>query len=1150
MPNPVLTNTAITLAVDVNGAQAAATFAEDAQESAVAAAASAASVAAAAVTATNEAAAALASQNAAAASATASATSATASASSATAASASATNVSALLASFRGVFLGAFASDSAAQAFATANSITLVAGIMYENTTEDKFRIYSGSAWGDYDATAQASQSAAALSATNAAASASAAASSATAASGSASAAASSATAASGSASTATTQAGNASTSATNAASSASAAATSASSAAGAVSTVNGVLTISVAGGLTLSPAQAGNGIHVYTGTLTANTTVTLPMSSHPFIAENQTTGGFTLTVAATGGTASVTFPANSPNATMELICDGSTGILQASTAFNNPILSAPSVIGSLVGNLVATGKLSGLNNPNLLFNGSGEFGAVGWTLGSFSVFVDTSGGIGSFFSNPGTLTSYTYAVDGQQVSMGAGQNVCLSMDVSNGATGAVQLSIAAYTSTGSYISNIGTLTVPNSGLTRYSTTAVTPANTAYVVPQLVLNGVSSSAFGIVFRRVKVEQGTTPSLYSTEADIAALSNGVAPLSVASLSATGKINGVNSPNLLVNGSGEFGSTGWPTYYLTAQYDTTGAAGWYFGNTATISTVTYNESAHFSVGAGVQLTISGEANTAGVSAGNAYFRFEFFNAAGASIGYSASKVFTNGQGWTYGYVTITTPANTAAAAVQLTVDTSPSVSAYGLLFRRIKVEIGTTPSLYSQEASLASIGPGASVVTDTGAANAYVTAFTPALTAPVAGKPFWMLVAHTNTSASTLNATGTVYPLIGGAHSALQGNELIAGGWALIDWNAGQSSFVVLECTGASVQVGNATQSSHADTLGQRQAVTGSIGAIGFRNRAINGACSVAQRGSLAATAGTGGYGGPDRFLASNGGSAGGQFTQSQGTITYGGVVKSAVVQTVNTAVSSLSGSNYWGGINQPIEGLHCYDLLGQPAVISFIFSTNVSGTYTASLRDYSGSNSFVSTFTATAGVPVKVTIPVASIPTTLTTPNSAAGGMYVAVGTLNTGTYQTSTLNSWATGNLLSASGATNWGATAGNFIALTELQLETGTVATPFERRPGGLEYLLCERYYQVSYGNMAAGTPGAGNTCYTDLNLSVSMRATPTASVGTVSYANSSSYVVTPLGVGAVRLSLTASSAAYGFAYVSAGVLALSAEL
>ena len=108
------------------------------------------------------------------------ATQATASASSASSAQTNAAAVAALLAAFRSVFLGAFASDAAAASFALANAITLADGISYENTTEDKIRVYyAATGWGDYDANAQAEQAAAALSASNAAASASSAAASA-----------------------------------------------------------------------------------------------------------------------------------------------------------------------------------------------------------------------------------------------------------------------------------------------------------------------------------------------------------------------------------------------------------------------------------------------------------------------------------------------------------------------------------------------------------------------------------------------------------------------------------------------------------------------------------------------------------------------------------------------------------------------------------------------------------------------------------------------------------------------------------------------------------------------------------------------------------------------------------------------------------
>ena len=81
--------------------------------------------------------------------------------------------VSALLLSFRKILLGAFASDLEAETFATANGIPITDGIMYENSVIDKFRVYNGISWQDYDSSAQTLQAAAALSAANAAESAS-----------------------------------------------------------------------------------------------------------------------------------------------------------------------------------------------------------------------------------------------------------------------------------------------------------------------------------------------------------------------------------------------------------------------------------------------------------------------------------------------------------------------------------------------------------------------------------------------------------------------------------------------------------------------------------------------------------------------------------------------------------------------------------------------------------------------------------------------------------------------------------------------------------------------------------------------------------------------------------------------------------------
>jgi hypothetical protein len=119
--------------------------------------------------------------------------------------------------------------------------------------------------------------------------------------------------------------------------------------------------------------------------------------------------------------------------------------------------------------------------------------------------------------------------------------------------------------------------------------------------------------------------------------------------------------------------------------------------------------------------------------------------------------------------------------------------------------------------SQQSSATTVG------IDTGAANAYVVAFSPALTNPVPWAPFWFEVKTSNTGASTLNATGTAYPLVGGAHLPLQGQEMISGGNALVYWNptlnGGTGSYVLLLCSGAPEQIAPATQPYHAAQLSQ-------------------------------------------------------------------------------------------------------------------------------------------------------------------------------------------------------------------------------------------------------------------------------------------------------------------------------------------
>lgn len=94
-----------------------------------------------------------------------------------------------------------------------------------------------------------------------------------------------------------------------------------------------------------------------------------------------------------------------------------------------------------------------------------------------------------------------------------------------------------------------------------------------------------------------------------------------------------------------------------------------------------------------------------------------------------------------------------------------------------------------------------------VADTGAANAYVCNFVPAITARSEATPIRFKAANANTGACTINdGVGTV-ALVGANNAALRGGEIFANGIAWIQWNASISggSYVLLFCTGSAAPV---------------------------------------------------------------------------------------------------------------------------------------------------------------------------------------------------------------------------------------------------------------------------------------------------------------------------------------------------------
>ncbi len=124
----------------------------------------------------------------------------------------------------------------------------------------------------------------------------------------------------------------------------------------------------------------------------------------------------------------------------------------------------------------------------------------------------------------------------------------------------------------------------------------------------------------------------------------------------------------------------------------------------------------------------------------------------------------------------------------------------------------------------------------VLTDTGSANAYAAANSPALVVGTwtNGVTQQVKITNANTGASTYAPDGlTAIPIYGLGLQPLQGGELYAGGTAILmkqtitGVNSGNPIAVLLECSGGAQQVAPATKSQHAAQLSQVVGVVGSV-----------------------------------------------------------------------------------------------------------------------------------------------------------------------------------------------------------------------------------------------------------------------------------------------------------------------------------
>jgi hypothetical protein len=267
-------------------------------------------------------------------------------------------------------------------------------------------------------------------------------------------------------------------------------------------------------------------------------------------------------------------------------------------------------------------------------------------------------------------------------------------------------------------------------------------------------------------------------------------------------------------------------------------------------------------------------------------------------------------------------------------------------------------------------------------------------------------------------------------------------------------------------------------------------------MGMRNRIINGDMRIDQRNAGASVTAFTSYT-VDRFQKVTSGAAQSSFQQVADA--PNGFVNSLKFTVTSTDASTTV------YIKQAIEGFNTADFMfgtanAKTVTLSFWVKSSVTGTYSVVFINSAFNRSYVTTYSiSSADTWEYKTITVAGDTTGTWLANNGIG-VELRFAIASGGTTQTTGL--WGTANAFCASTQTNWANNSGATFYITGVQLEVGSVATPFERRPYGTELALCQRYYYLfaSGNNANLGVGGYYNSTYvtTTATFPVTMRAAP----------------------------------------------------
>jgi hypothetical protein len=302
-----------------------------------------------------------------------------------------------------------------------------------------------------------------------------------------------------------------------------------------------------------------------------------------------------------------------------------------------------------------------------------------------------------------------------------------------------------------------------------------------------------------------------------------------------------------------------------------------------------------------------------------------------------------------------------------------------------------------------------------------------------------------------------------------------------------------------------------------------------GSLGFRNRIINGDMRIDQRNAGASVTPAAFSYTLDRwrYYASQASKA--TVQQNAGSVTPPVGFSNYLGVTSSSAYSVLT--NDYFGVQQFIEGFNFSDMAwgtanAQTVTLSFWVRSSLTGTFGGALLNSAETRSYPFSYTiSSANTWEYKTVTIAG--DTTGTWIGATNGIGLKVNfSVGNGSFYSGTAGAWTGSTAFTATGTVNVVATNGATFYITGVQLEAGSVATPFERRDYGRELMMAQRYYarmtslSGNYVVFGSGTADSTSNYFLYVKYPTTMRATPTvAQSNTGVYTSASVFPTSSLG-------------------------------